>query len=99
MKNKGAAGIDGISTQELPNYLEANWLEIKAKIEIGKYKPSSVRKVEIPKDDGSKRMLGIPTESNGDILGTFSIKISLLHGGRNLPLTLSEGEGQRQRLF
>jgi len=61
MKNKGAAGIDGIATQELPTYLKENWLEIKAKIETGKYKPSSVRKVEIPKDDGSKRMLGIPT--------------------------------------
>lgn len=60
-KNKGAAGIDGMSTEALPKYLKENWLEIKTKIETGKYKPSSVRKVEIPKDDGSKRMLGIPT--------------------------------------
>lgn len=82
MKNKGAAGIDGISTQELPKYLKENWLDIKAKIELGKYKPSSVRKVEIPKDDGSKRMLGIPTVIDRLIQQAISqVLIELYDGG------------------
>lgn len=62
VSNKGSAGIDGMSVEALENYLKAAWLQIKAKLLAGDYRPSPVRVVEIPKPDGKgKRMLGIPT--------------------------------------
>ncbi len=59
--NKGAAGIDGIGTEELGDHLRAHWPGIKAKLEEGRYRPAPVRAVEIPKSGGGKRRLGIPT--------------------------------------
>lgn len=59
--NKGSPGIDKMTTEELPDYLKKHWLEIRQKLTEGRYKPSPVRKVEIPKDGNGKRMLGIPT--------------------------------------
>ena len=61
MGNKGAGGIDGMQTDELRDYLATNWQSLRAKILEGNYKPSAVRKVEIPKPQGGVRMLGIPT--------------------------------------
>jgi RNA-directed DNA polymerase len=61
MRNKGAGGIDGMQTDELRDYLNTNWQSLRAKILEGNYKPSPVRKVEIPKPQGGVRMLGIPT--------------------------------------
>ena len=60
-QNKGAPGTDGMSVDELPEYLLHHWLDIKADILAGRYRPQPVRRVEIPKPDGRKRMLGIPT--------------------------------------
>jgi RNA-directed DNA polymerase len=60
-RNKGAGGIDGMQTEELRAYLNDNWQSIRARILEGSYKPSPVRKVQIPKPNGGKRMLGIPT--------------------------------------
>jgi group II intron reverse transcriptase/maturase len=60
-QNKGAPGIDGMSVEELPGYLKQNWLEIRAALVAGRYRPQPVRRVEIPKPDGRKRILGIPT--------------------------------------
>jgi len=59
--NKGASGIDGITVEELGNYLFNNKEEIKDQVRNRKYKPSPVRRVEIPKENGKKRLLGIPT--------------------------------------
>jgi RNA-directed DNA polymerase len=61
MRNKGASGVDGMQTEELRAYVEANWQSLRSKILNGSYQPSPVRKVEIPKPQGGKRMLGIPT--------------------------------------
>ena len=61
LRNKGAGGIDGMQTDELRDYLNANWQSLRSKILEGSYQPSPVRKVEIPKPQGGKRMLGIPT--------------------------------------
>jgi RNA-directed DNA polymerase len=61
MRNKGAGGMDGMATDELRGYLHANWQSLRIKILEGSYIPSPVRKVEIPKPQGGKRMLGIPT--------------------------------------
>lgn len=59
--NKGAAGIDGMKVTDLRGYLKAHWLEVREVLESGKYQPSPVRRVEIPKPDGGGRQLGIPT--------------------------------------
>lgn len=59
--NKGAGGIDGMQTDELRDYLNTNWQALRANILSGNYRPSAVRKVEIPKAGGGRRMLGIPT--------------------------------------
>ncbi|MGJ2074042.1 group II intron reverse transcriptase/maturase, partial [Salmonella enterica subsp. enterica serovar Paratyphi A] len=60
-RNKGSAGIDGVSTEQLRDYIREHWLTIKKQIMKGTYKPSPVRRVEIPKSDGGVRLLGIPT--------------------------------------
>lgn len=59
--NKGASGIDNMTVDELLQYLKENGNQIKEAIRKGKYNPKAVRRVEIPKADGSKRKLGIPT--------------------------------------
>ncbi|ABQ36642.1 putative recombinase [Bradyrhizobium sp. BTAi1] len=60
-RNKGAAGVDGMTVDDLPTYLKANWLTIRAQLLDGTYKPQAVRRVEIPKASGGVRLLGIPT--------------------------------------
>ena len=60
-QNQGAPGIDGMSVDELPDYLRHHWQEIRAQLLAGRYRPQPVRRVEIPKPDGKKRLLGIPT--------------------------------------
>ncbi len=60
-KNKGASGIDGITVNELGPYMYLHKEEIKEQIRNRKYKPSPVRRVYIPKENGDKRGLGIPT--------------------------------------
>ncbi len=60
--NKGSAGVDDMSTGELRAYLKAHWPRIKEDLLAGRYQPSPVRKVEIPKPGGKgMRQLGIPT--------------------------------------
>jgi RNA-directed DNA polymerase len=59
--NKGAGGVDGMQTDELREYLNTNWQLLRTDILEGRYIPRAVRKVEIPKPDGGKRLLGIPT--------------------------------------
>ena len=59
--NKGAAGIDSISIEEFPVYAHENWKGIRKSLLEGEYKPSPVKRVEIPKDSGGTRNLGIPT--------------------------------------
>lgn len=60
-KNKGAYGIDKMSVEELDEYFAKHREEIKSQIRDGKYKPIPVRRVYIPKSNGKKRPLGIPT--------------------------------------
>jgi RNA-directed DNA polymerase len=59
--NQGAPGIDGMKTEELNGHLLKHWPKIHGKLMAGTYTPSPVRRVEIPKPNGGKRMLGIPT--------------------------------------
>ena len=59
--NKGAPGVDGMKVEELESYFRENGEVLFNKIRIRKYRPLPVRRVEIPKPDGSKRPLGIPS--------------------------------------
>jgi RNA-directed DNA polymerase len=60
-RNKGVAGIDGMSVGDLPTYLKEHWPAIRVQLLEGTYKPQPVRRVEIPKASGGTRLLGIPT--------------------------------------
>ncbi len=60
-RNKGAPGIDGMSVEELPDFLSKYWPKIRQQLIEGRYCPKPVKRVEIPKPDGRKRKLGIPT--------------------------------------
>jgi len=59
--NKGAPGIDGVTIEDWPAHARAHWPAQREQIKIGQYRPQPVRRVEIPKPDGGKRLLGIPT--------------------------------------
>jgi len=60
-RNKGAAGIDGMSVEALSAHLKDHWLTIRAQLLDGSYEPQPVRRVEIPKAAGGVRRLGVPT--------------------------------------
>jgi RNA-directed DNA polymerase len=61
VENKGAAGVDGITVAEFKDHLKQHWPHIRARLLAGEYVPQAVRRVDIPKPDGGRRMLGIPT--------------------------------------
>ena len=61
--NKGSAGVDGMTAQQLPAFLKQHWPAIREQLLSGTYKPQPVRRVEIPKPDRGVRKLGIPTAS------------------------------------
>ena len=60
-RNKGAAGVDQLTVEQLRPYLKENWIQIKASLIGGVYKPQAVKQVEIPKSSGGSRKLGIPS--------------------------------------
>lgn len=59
-RNKGAAGIDGMTVWEVEEHIETVYLPLRQKLLDGTYKPLPVKRVEIPKPNGDKRQLGIP---------------------------------------
>ena len=59
--NKGAGGVDGVTVEELGDYINKNWNSIREQIRKRTYKPQPVKRVEIPKPNGGVRNLGIPT--------------------------------------
>ena len=61
MSKGGASGVDGMQIDKLRDYLNTHWQTLRSDILSGTYHPQSVRKVEVPKASGGKRMLGIPT--------------------------------------
>lgn len=60
-KNKGSPGIDGMTVDELPQYLRAHWHELREQLLSGAYWPAPVNRQLIPKGNGEMRELGIPT--------------------------------------
>lgn len=61
ISNAGTSGVDGVGVKELYDYMNCHFKEIKSKIKTRTYYPLPVRRVEIPKPNGKKRKLGIPT--------------------------------------
>ena len=61
MANKGSGGVDGIEIEGFKSHVQTVWPSVRTAIQEGKYQPSLVRKVEIPKPGGGTRILGIPT--------------------------------------
>lgn len=59
--NQGAPGVDGLSVENLKDYLQTNWSTLKEALLSGDYQPMAVKKVKIPKPKGGERILGIPT--------------------------------------
>ena len=60
-QNKGASGVDGVTVQELAEFMQENWTRIREEIRERKYRPQPVLRVEIPKESGGMRKLGIPS--------------------------------------
>lgn len=60
-RNKGAAGVDGLEVKDALAHLRGHWEGIKASLLEGNYEPQNVRRVDIPKEGGGTRMLGVPT--------------------------------------
>lgn len=61
VRNNGSPGTDGMTVEELPEYLKKEWLSIRRQLLNGEYNPQPVKRVEIPKPGGGIRQLGIPT--------------------------------------
>ena len=61
MRNKGAAGVDGLTVADFKAWLQQHWPSVRAALLAGDYMPKAIRKVEIPKPNGGVRTLGIPT--------------------------------------
>lgn len=59
--NKGAPGVDNISIERFPKWGRPKWKIIKNQVQAGSYRPTPARRVEIPKESGGMRRLGIPT--------------------------------------
>jgi len=53
--NKGSAGVDGMTVEQLPRHLKEHWPAIREQLLSGTYRPQPVRRVEIPKPDGGVR--------------------------------------------
>jgi len=60
-RNRGAPGVDGMTTGDLGTHLSSHWPEIRSRLLDGTYEPQPVRRVEIPKASGGVRPLGVPT--------------------------------------
>lgn len=61
VRNKGSSGIDGMEVEDLLDHLKLHGADLIENIKAGRYQPSAVRRVYIPKENGKKRPLGIPT--------------------------------------
>lgn len=103
-KNKGSHGVDGMEVEELLPYLKENVDSLTREILEGKYEPKPVRRVEIPKDNGKMRLLGIPTvidrliqqaiaqELNKIVDGDFSENSYGFRPGRSAHMALRESK-------
>ncbi|MGM0111893.1 hypothetical protein [Enterococcus sp. DIV0187] len=76
--NKGEPGIDKMTVNEIDDYFQKHEAELSKQLREGKYQPKPVRRVYIPKTDGSKRPLGIPTVVDRVVPSSHETSIKLL---------------------
>ena len=84
VSNKGSCGVDKLRVEELQAYLSTHQRKLVQEILAGNYLPSAIRGVEIPKSNGKKRLLGIPTivdrwlpqEVSQQLMRTFELEFS-----------------------
>ena len=79
--NNGAAGVDGIGITMFPGQLKAEWETVRTKLETGSYQPQAVKRVSIPKPNGGKRKLGIPTYMDRLIQQAISQELTKMFDG------------------
>lgn len=89
--NKGGPGIDGITIEQAMLWLKGNRETLLQSIREGKYNPSPVRRVDIPKPDGGVRQLGIPTVVDRNIQWAIAQILTPIFG----PLFSDESFGYR----
>ena len=73
--NKGAAGVDGLDIERTAELLRTSWPQTRQALLAGTYRPQPVRRVMIPKPDGSQRELGIPTVLDRLIQQALKLKL------------------------
>ena len=78
MRNKGSAGVDRMRTADLKSHVDSNWLKLKESLLSGTYKPNAVLQVEIAKESGGTRKLGIPTVVDRNTRSAKSLEIENL---------------------
>ena len=83
VRNKGAAGVDGMTVEELGAYLWENGENIREQLKTRKYKPQPVRRVEIPKPDGGTRKLGVPTVVDRYVQQAVLKALEMMNDGHN----------------
>ena len=79
-RNGGAPGVDGMTVEELPEYLKREWPKIRGQLLDGSYEPRPVKRVEIPKPGEG--------ESRGSSLSRFNDTILSIHNLKGAPLLL-----------
>ena len=83
VRNKGAAGVDGMNVEELGAYLWENGENIREQLKTREYKPQPVRPVEIPKPDGGTRKLGVPTVVDRFVQQAVLKALEMMNDGHN----------------
>jgi len=78
-RNKGAGGVDRMEVESLKDYLVSHKEELLTSIQRGKYRPNPVRRVEIPKENGKQRQLGIPTVVDRVIQQSIAQQLSQIY--------------------
>jgi RNA-directed DNA polymerase len=78
-KRQASAGVDGITVADYEQNLEANLQDLCARVHTGRYRPQPVRRVHIPKADGGRRPLGVPTLEDKIVQGAVAETLSAIY--------------------
>src|SRR5689334_19753844 len=78
-KRQASAGVDGVTVAEYEQNLEANLQNLCARVHTGRYRPKPVRRVYIPKADGGRRPLGVPTLEDKIVQGAVAETLSAIY--------------------
>ena len=98
-KNKGSPGIDGMTVDELPDYLRVHWERLRGELLSGTYQPQSVKRQQIPKSGGGMRELGIPKEleKRGHAFVRYADDCNVYVRSRRVPISPRNGGSKQTR--